>query len=672
MKRILYIVLGALLVFGLLFLLWNFFFNRSANTQNQYGSFGSAGTSTNTSGAGGLTGNEQVSLEQGNTAVNGSIPLNGTGYGGNGASAVYAGTPVSVGNGVTSVSGGLTGSTSPFGSGLQSSNGAQWLTTPLNTPGTNGVAGGANGFTPTITTTVNPSGSGLTLAELLAGTAVAGGLSCAIQSGLISLSATSLGGGLPVGASLSLTYSLTGVPVSDLGSHQIQTYSATQQAANTARNGGKDTVSFMGCIVNVIAKTALQQITASVVNWINSGFNGKPSFVTNFQQFFANVADLAAGQFIQGSGLSFLCSAFQPQIKIAIAQAYANRNAAASCSLTKVVSNVNNFMSGNFASGGWGGLLSFTTVPTNNPYGAYAYAQVGLANAQAAAIANAKNNLTPNGFLSLQKVNCNGSTSYSAGAGSDPAAAAAGGSATLPAGCQTSITTPGTVIENSLSSTLDTPLKQLGLANDLDQIISALTTQLMTRVLQNGLTSLSQTTTQTPEDIAAQSQATSLLNDMQVRTSYEQELGTIYQGSIGDIETEEARVNNTYDCWLTAASSTQTTSSQQAQAVSAAATASSTLLSMTAQINTFNDDITQVNNQIAALNQFQLSVSTAQTQADVATVTNNYNAAVATGEFASQTDVTTAQQDRATLQTQLSTLDQQTQSQLAQCQAILQ
>ena len=35
-------------------------------------------------------------------------------------------------------------------------------------------------------------------------------------------------------------------------------------------------------------------------------------------------------------------------------------------------------MNGNFSQGGWPGLLSFTTVPTNNPYGAFAYAQVGL------------------------------------------------------------------------------------------------------------------------------------------------------------------------------------------------------------------------------------------------------------------------------------------------------
>src|SRR6185369_9942155 len=104
--------------------------------------------------------------------------------------------------------------------------------------------------------------------------------------------------------------------------------------------------------------------------------NGQPSFVQNFNQYFANVADQAAGEFIKGSSLSFLCSPFAPQIKIAIAQRYANRNHAATCSLTKVTNNINGFLRGAWGAGGWGGLLQLTTVPTNNPYGALAYAQV--------------------------------------------------------------------------------------------------------------------------------------------------------------------------------------------------------------------------------------------------------------------------------------------------------
>src|SRR3989344_1557050 len=81
----------------------------------------------------------------------------------------------------------------------------------------------------------------------------------------------------------------------------------------------------------------------------------KPSF----NKFFNNVGDQAAGEFIRGTGLAFLCSPFQMQIRIAVAQSYARRGAA-SCTLTGVIKNINSFMNGNFSQGGWGGLLQFT------------------------------------------------------------------------------------------------------------------------------------------------------------------------------------------------------------------------------------------------------------------------------------------------------------------------
>ncbi len=117
----------------------------------------------------------------------------------------------------------------------------------------------------------------------------------------------------------------------------------------------------------------------------------------------ATVADVAAGEFIKGSALSFLCSPFASKIKIAIAQSYANRNTGATCSLTKITNNVNGFLRGNWGAGGWGGLLQFTTMPTNNPYGAYAYAQLGLNNSIASAQNNANRNISPGGFISVQK-----------------------------------------------------------------------------------------------------------------------------------------------------------------------------------------------------------------------------------------------------------------------------
>ncbi len=670
-KKILYIVLGALVVFGLLFLAYTFFFTGTPAKDNN--GLGTSGDTTGLPSASGGDTNGQVPVGS-NDGTNGSISLSGNGSQTGGTGGLNGSNS---GGGSSDGTSGFS-STSPI---FTNADGVTWIGSPFNPSDINSISTGAGGATPTITSQVGPSGNGTSLATLLAGTIIAGSVSCAIQAGIVTLTSGAATAGAGASAAVDggvfgfapIPGTSPGVNPNIVADYSVRTNTAASynlQVSQAARNAGKDQVTFLGCIVNTLAKAALAQITASVVNWINSGFNGSPSFVTNYQQFFQNTADVAAGQFIQGAGLSFLCSPFQLQIKIAVAQSYANRNAQ-SCTLTKVIGNVNSFMKGNFNQGGWGGFVSFTTVPTNNPYGAFAYAQVGLANAQQNALANAKSNITPTGFLNVQQAyDCQATVPQNGTVGSNNQAVIGGAiagqsfGASCPANCKCKVTTPGTVIENSLSSTLDTPLKQLGLANSLDQIINALTTQLMVKVLQNGLTSVSQTTTQTPADIAAQSQALSLLQDMQSRTTFAQQIGAIDQGSIADIQNTQANLNGLANCWAGNASSTNNTAAAQN-----AASANSSIQSLEAQIVGFNNSITQMNNQIATLNQFVSDISSATTASGVASVTARYNTAVSAGSFSSQADVTTAQQNRTTLQSQLAAINQSTESGLAQCNA---
>ncbi|MGC9602433.1 MAG: hypothetical protein ABSE76_01680 [Minisyncoccia bacterium] len=664
-KKILYLILGAILAFGILFLLWSWLFSGGGSGAQNNGQFGTAGNA-NQNGISSINSNNgETNLGQntnnGTNAANGTITLGNNGAGNNNGTGGSSGT-VTVNNGTTGATLGT----------MSSVPGVIWLGSPFNATGINGLSSGAGGFTPTITTTNNPGNGGTTLLEALAATAIAGSLTCAIQAGLVTLSTGASTAGVVSMQAAALIPPVPGVSpgpepniVADYGLRQqnVITYTTVNTSATAKNTGG-----FVNCITNVIAKVALQQITNSVVNWINSGFHGQPSFVTNFQQFFTNVADIAAGQFIQGGPLSFLCSPFQLQIKIAVAQSYANRGAM-SCTLTKVINNVNSFMNGNFSQGGWPGLLSFTTTPTNNPYGAYAYAQIGLVTAQQNAIANAKNNISPTGFLNSisfgQAQSCNNVTTIN----STPTALQNSQAARIscPSGCTCSVATPGSVIEASLDKTLGSGIDQLGLANDIDQIINALITQLMTRMLQNGLSSLSQTTTQTPADIAAESQATSLLNDIQSNTTIAEQLGSIYQGSISDIQSAQANLNNLANCWSSVAASTNNASAAQN-----AATASTTIQSLESQVTVYNNDITQVNNAIATLNQFALQISSAASDADVSTATASYNAAVSAGTFPSQTDLTTAEQNRTTLQSSLAATNTSTQSSLEQCQALVQ
>ena len=668
-KKIVYIVLGALLIFGLLFLLWSWLFSGGTSGSTNTGLFGTASDTSQTSGTTVPGGNYTTTLGQGGSgqnAANGSIPLNGSGGNGNAGVGTAGANNSTNGSGTNGAAG--TGATLAIGGSTVSPNGVVWLGggsgfTPTDI---NSLSSDAGGFTPTITTAPASGSGGTTLLEALAATAIAGSIKCALPAAVAAIwpAGTAASAGAAAG---STAYSATGAPVSDLGTHQLLAYISGQQTTQAARNAVGDGNKVLTCLINVIAKTALQQITISVVNWINSGFNGQPSFVSNFQQFFTNVADLSAGQFIQGSGLAFLCSPFKLQIKVAIAQSYANRGAQ-SCSLTGIIKNITNFMNGSFTQGGWPGLLQFTTVPTNNPYGAFAYAQVGLATAQSNATTNAKNNISPTGFLSVTQQTCNLNTTFTNNSNIVSGQNSQAAKLVCQQGCTCKVSTPGSIIEGTLQNTLKSPIDQLGLASDIDQIISALTTQLVTKTLQSGLGSLSQTqgTTQTAADLAAQQQAASLLIDMQGKVSIAQQIGTVDQGSISDVETAQSNLNSLANCWSTVASST---SSSAALATQNAANANSTLKSLQSQIDSYNNDITNQNAQIATLDAFETQMSSAASDADVASAAASYNAAVAAGTFATQADVTTAQQNRVTLQSQMGALNQQTATGLAQCQA---
>jgi len=414
------------------------------------------------------------------------------------------------------------------------------------------------------------------------------------------------------------------------------------------------------CIVKSIAQAAIDQITRSIVTWINSGFNGQPSFVTNFNQYFANVADQAAGEFIKSSALSFLCSPFAPQIKIAIAQSYANRNSASagSCSLSKVTNNINGFLKGNWGAGGWGGLLQFTTMPANNPYGAYAYAQIGLNSQIARKQGEANRVLSPGGFISVQKCDNVPTVNY--------------GSGSIQPQKNCKVTTPGQVVQDSLKTSLDSSVNQLQVAQNIDEIIKALVNQLILKSLYGGLANANTGVTNPlapAVDQAASAQAQALLTSLRASATFAVQFGSAKQGSASDIQQVQNNFNNLFNCWETAATSTALNAGAQAQAKQSATSADAQIAQLEAQITALNADITRANASIAVIQDLQSQVLFAATPEDIQSAT--YAVQAATPTLITQADVTTAQQNRTALQTQLTATNQLAQSGLTQCRAAL-
>ena len=640
-------------VFGILFLLWSWLFSGGGIATQNTGQFGTSTEATQNIVGNTGTSNGQTGLGQ-NTS-NGSIPLGQTGpntsINSNGGSLANANT----GNGSTTV----------FTNVSSSVSGAQWLS---GSGGVNSSGAGSNfnGSAINQVADSNPSGTGPTII-----TADSGGSGLDLQTALIAAGigtaacTAGLLGGVPglatlapanVGLPVAAANKVVSVPVGDAGTQAILTAQLGTNNALKANDTFK--ADFLDCVTRALARAALQQITSSVVNWIKSGFNGSPSFVTNPTQFFTNIADQTAGAYIQGSALSFLCSPFQLQIKIAIAQSYANKGAQ-SCSLSGVIKNVNSFMSGNFSQGGWPGLLSVTTVPTNNSYGAFAYAQIGLSNSITNAQGVKQTQLNQGqGFLTFQQP-------YNCKPAAGPNVDGSAGTQT----CQYKDVTPGSVIGSSLNNQLNIPSSQLNFTQSFDQIISAFMSQLLTSTLYSGLANTTSPSSYlTPDQQLAQTQAQTLLTNMQASVQVAQQYGTTLQGSITDLQSAQQTINTVANCWGGYASTTLS-SDKQAQAAANATADQAQIAQLQTQVDSYNNLITQANGAISELQQLESAALSVNSTADVANITSQFTAAQSSGTLVSSNDLTNAQQNRSTLQSTLGVTTQGAQTELAQCNA---
>ena len=234
-------------------------------------------------------------------------------------------------------------------------------------------------------------------------------------------------------------------------------------------------ITWDGLFMTLIVKPVLEKMSDQIVTWINNGFDGGPAFVVDPQGFFLSMADNAAGDFIQSIGAGALCSPFKLQIQTAISTQYGANGRiksrdpyAGSCSLSGVVGNLQNFFSGDFKQGGWDGWFQMTQVPTNNPYGALLDTQANLAirldGERGTEVMRADWAGGFLGYADCKRWNTNSGGSRTTCAERGPTK------------------TPGRVIDEQLQKTLGSEISQLELADEFDEILSALIGQLVGRV----------------------------------------------------------------------------------------------------------------------------------------------------------------------------------------------
>lgn len=220
-----------------------------------------------------------------------------------------------------------------------------------------------------------------------------------------------------------------------------------------------------------LAKTMISSMTNDMVSWAQSGFTGNtPAFVTDLQSFLTNAGDLSISNYLsdplEGPD-SYLCEPFKNDIKQAVVEQYTldrvDQNVPTACDLGVFNNDFETFVSGSQGSFGQDGWLDFLTIVTNpdvyTPYGSYLATQASVDTKVAKSKAEESAILDfGNGFKSLKVC--------------DTVNTALGNIVNC------SITSPGKLLQEALSFNLDSGRQALVAADELDEILGQLLTQL--------------------------------------------------------------------------------------------------------------------------------------------------------------------------------------------------
>ena len=150
---------------------------------------------------------------------------------------------------------------------------------------------------------------------------------------------------------------------------------------------------------DVIAKRIIDYIVDQTIVWIQGG--GQPKFVTDWDGFLKDAANIAFDQVIKDVGLAQLCSPFKLQVQISLlpVQQFQQR---IDCTLDDVVKNIEDFYN-DFEKGGW---IAYNEAwqPQGNYYGEMLMIHDEMITRGALAKEAAeKEALAGKGFLSVKK-----------------------------------------------------------------------------------------------------------------------------------------------------------------------------------------------------------------------------------------------------------------------------
>jgi hypothetical protein len=264
----------------------------------------------------------------------------------------------------------------------------------------------------------------------------------------------------------------------DVGNAPLHAISASTDVMSTSKEYGLDALAWV--IVNLI----ISRMSAETVRWINGGFQGQPAYITNPGAYFGDISDKIAGQFIfTNPNLNFLCGPMQNRIKIALSRTYNRQNIQWRCTLSDAIGNMEDFLN-DFERGGWDKFWRISMETGNNPLGAYIQAESDLYEVITGKQGEKSKEIDlGRGFLTQKQCKVWGAPFTRYEYDLDGTA----WEVQEPGPCLKEETvTPGSVIETKLNEVLNIGNDKLAVADEINELVSALLNQLITKIVGGG------------------------------------------------------------------------------------------------------------------------------------------------------------------------------------------
>ncbi len=260
-----------------------------------------------------------------------------------------------------------------------------------------------------------------------------------------------------------------------------------------------------------LAKAQLAKMTQVTVNWINSGYSGDPLYIRDRESYFQSIAD---GQLLDLVGpLASIKNRYiypfgQSVAKSLIGARKAPFETRAQSTLQGSLKDgaTTEDFANDFSKGGWDGWFSLTQNDQNNPLGFGIMTSQELADRTAEKTESAAAELAEGkGFLSQKRcAEYEKKSTYQASDVGDVSGYAGNRTATqdnTPKCLRWETVTPGTIIAEQAATSLTSGIRQLELADSLNESLSAVFQALINQMVNQGLESLSSFSTKnTPQN----------------------------------------------------------------------------------------------------------------------------------------------------------------------------